>query len=126
MEIDVDEAGGRRVGSRVRIAGRVFGMSLAVEEVVTERVLPRRKVWKTIDQPHLLVIGHYQMGFEITPRDDRSRFRVFIDYALPESLFGRLFSRYDARWCSQRMVSDAVKHFEETSHGAGSQSSKLA
>jgi len=50
----------------------------------------------TLDSPKLLVI-------------------VFIDYALPEALpgrwLGRAFGRVYARWCTERMVSDAVRHF---------------
>jgi hypothetical protein len=40
---------------------------------------------------------------------------VFIDYAFPEQglarWLGRLFGRYYARWCTRRMVADAVRHF---------------
>jgi hypothetical protein len=55
------------------------------------------------------------MGFEIEPQGTGSTLRVFIDYALPEAppvrWLGRLFSRHYARWCTRRMVSDAVTHF---------------
>jgi hypothetical protein len=89
-------------------------MELAVEEMVTERTPPHRKVWETIGSPKLFVIGHYRMGFEVTPQGQASRLRVFIDYALPERVpgrwLGRLFGRYYARWCTQQMVDDAVKY----------------
>jgi len=59
-----------------------------------------------------LVIGPYRMGFEVTPRDNGSLLRVFIDYALPKRLpwrwLGQFFGRYYARWCTRRMVDDAV------------------
>jgi len=35
-------------------------------------------------RPELLVIGHYRMGFEITPSEPATALRVFIDYALPD------------------------------------------
>lgn len=67
MTIELDEADGRRVGSRIRLVGRIVGIPIAVEEVISEHVPPRRKVWQTIGTPRLLVLSHYTMGFEITP-----------------------------------------------------------
>ncbi|MEW5862571.1 MAG: SRPBCC family protein [Pseudomonadota bacterium] len=115
MEIQLDEAQGKSVGSRIRLAGRAFGIELSVEEVVTERNPPHRKVWETMGSPKLLVIGPYRMGCELTPQENGSMLRVFIDYALPEKTparwLGRLFGRYYAKWCTQQMVNDALKHF---------------
>ena len=115
MEIELDEGRGQKVGSRIRLAGRVLGIGLSVEEVVTERDPPRRKVWETTESPRLLVIGRYRMGFELSPQGTASMLSVFIEYALPEKgpprWLGRLFGRYYAQWCTQRMADDAVKHF---------------
>ena len=116
METQIDAGRGQKVGSRIRLSGRVFGVELSVEEIVVERDPPRRKVWETTGAPKLLVIGHYRMGFELSAQGNASMLRVFIDYALPESAparwLGRLFGRFYARWCTQQMVGDAVKHFE--------------
>jgi hypothetical protein len=115
MEIVLDADRGRKAGSRIRLAGRVFGIELSVEEVVTERDPPRRKVWETTGSPRLLVIGRYRMGFELSPRGSDTGLRVFIEYALPAEAparwLGRLFGRYYAGWCTRRMVDDALKHF---------------
>jgi hypothetical protein len=104
------------VGSRIRLSGRVLGVELSVEEVVVERNPPHRKVWETTGTPKLLVIGHYRMGFELSPQGSRSMLRVFIDYAVPEGglarWLGRVFGRAYARWCTQQMVDAAVRHFE--------------
>jgi hypothetical protein len=75
----LDEGRGHRVGLRKRLAGRVFGMDLAVEKIVSERHPPQRKVWEMIGAPKLVVIGHYRMGFEIVPKGYGSQLRVFID-----------------------------------------------
>ena len=116
METEIGAGRGQKVGSRIRLSGRVFGIGLSVEEIVVERNPPRRKVWETTGTPKLLVIGRDRMGFELSPQGKRSMLRVFIEYALPERGFtrwlGRLFGRYYARWCTQQMVDDAVKHFE--------------
>jgi hypothetical protein len=115
MGISLDPAGGRAVGSRIRLAGRVLGIPIAVDEVVTEHMPPKRKVWQTIGRQRLIVLSHYAMGYEIGPEAAASRLRVFIDYGLPTSglsrWLGRLLGRLYARWCTRRMVKDAVAYF---------------
>jgi len=115
MKLEFDEDGGLAKGSKIRLSGRVLGIQLSVEEVVTEREPPRRKVWQTTGTPRLLVIGHYAMGFDITPAEGGSRLRVFIDYGLPEKgpahWIGWLFGRYYARWCTRKMANDVAAHF---------------
>lgn len=119
MKTELDEGRGQRVGSRIRLSGRIFGVELSVEEMVVERNPPHRKVWETTGAPRLLVIGHYRMGFELSAQGTGSMLRVLIEYALPDGppgrWLGRLFGRYYARWCTQQMVEDAIKHFETPS-----------
>lgn len=113
MRVDTDEGGGRRRGSVIRLSGRAFGIRLEIEEVVVEHDPPRRKVWETAGSPRLLVIGHYRLGFELTPRDAASELRVFIEYELPtrglSRWLGRLFGGWYARWCTKSMVADAQR-----------------
>jgi hypothetical protein len=115
MDVQLDAGHGRRLGSRIRMAGRAFGLELSLEEVVSEYDPPRRKAWVTVGEPHLLIIGQYRMGFEISAKNGGSNLRVFIDYELPHSTRGRwLMSKlasWYAAWCTQRMVKDAVAHF---------------
>lgn len=111
METVVDANQGRSVGSHIILRGRVFGMRLFVEEVVTVHEPPVRKEWETIGAPQLLVIGPYQMSFELTASGTGARLRVAIEYELPEHgitrVLGWLFGRMYARWCARQMVGDA-------------------
>jgi len=115
MELDLDADEGRAVGSTIRLKGRVFGISLELQEAVIDRSPPARKVWRTTTPPRLLVIGPYRMGFEITPQGAASLLTVFIDYALPDSgverWLGRILGPCYARWCARRMAHDAVARF---------------
>ncbi len=119
MQTELDEGRGKEIGSRIRLTGRFFGVDVLVDEIVTERSAPHRKVWETTGVPKLLVIGHYRMGFELSPQGDGSMLCVFIDYALPdrapERWLGRMLGPYYARWCTQQMVIDVVKHFTTSS-----------
>jgi hypothetical protein len=123
MDLHLDERAGRAVGSRIRLEGRILGVWLALEEVVTEHTPPTRKVWMTVGTPRLLVIGPYRVGFALAPTGagvtggaaDVVTVIVFIDYALPDRglprLLGRLFGHRYARWCTERMVTDARAAF---------------
>lgn len=114
MQIVTYEGGGRAVGSRVRMSGKVMGIPLSLEEVVTQRDQPHRKAWETVDA-RLLVIGQYRLGFELEPRAGACELRVFIDYDWPTGAIARcaaaLFAKSYARWCTERMADDAEKHF---------------
>ena len=111
MSVETDAGGGRAVGSTVRLHGRVLGIRLELEEAITEREPPLRKICETIAEPRLLVIGAYRMGFEITPAIDRCALRVYLDYARPRPgvsrWLGTLFGGSYARWCTRRMVHEA-------------------
>ena len=115
MSINVDAGGGRVIGSKVRMHGRMLGIRLSLEEVITKRQVPAMKVWETIGTPKLLVISHYRMGFELTRNGASSRVRVFIDYRLPikppGSWLGHLLGAVYARWCTRQMVLGATRHF---------------
>ena len=93
MRIDTDAGHGQSVGSVIRMSGRVLGVRLGLEEVVTEHAPPQRKVWETVGEPTLLVIGAYRMGFSIEPFTGGSRLVVFIDYARPGRGLARVTSR---------------------------------
>ena len=124
MELRMDQAAGRAVGSRIRLAGSVFGVRLELDEVVTVRDPPTRKAWETIGTPRLLVIGPYRMGFMLaTEVAGEVILTVSIDYSLPERGFsrilGRMFGHWYARWCTRRMVPDAQAAFSPPAPVAG-------
>lgn len=106
-----DAAAGQAVGSRFRMSGEAFGLKLAVDQVVTERDPPRRKRWRTIGEPKLLIIGKYEMGFEVTPASQGAALRVWIDYDPPGLRWPgvRVLAKAYARWCVDQMASDAVR-----------------
>lgn len=114
MAYQLDAAGGRAVDSHIRLSGRLLGLRLFVDEVVTIHDVPARKVWRTVGRTRLLVVGDYEMGFEITPSGAASQLRIFISWSLPHGpawLLGWLLGGPYARWCVTRMKADAARHF---------------
>ena len=113
MDTHVDEGKGQKVGSHIRLNGKAFGIEIYLDEVVTKHEPPKLKVWETVGNPKLLVIGHYGMGIDIKPQDAQSRLRVYIDYDLPTTYtwLGRLFSGAYAKWCVRKMLNDTRDEF---------------
>jgi hypothetical protein len=109
MTLEVDEQGGRAVGSTMKLAGSAFGMRMALTERVTERVPPARKSWATIDRPDLLVVGDYCMGFDIAVHGGGSRLTMWIDYAPSRThpWLSQLLGGFYARWCVNEMLRSA-------------------
>ena len=92
-----------------------MGIPVSLEEVITERHAPDKKVWETVGTPKLYVMEHYRMGFELTAKGDSSQVRIFIDYRLPATgpcfWLGRMLGSVYAHWCTKRMAEDVAKHF---------------
>ena len=53
MHYTFDEGEGRIVGSVIRMEGKILGLTLTLEEEVTEHERPRRKVWQTLGAPRM-------------------------------------------------------------------------
>lgn len=88
----------------------------SLEEVVAERRRPHRKTLRAFGRPDLLVIGVYQLGFEIRPAGKFCILRVFVNYNHPSSGIGRLlgsmFGQFCARWWIRRVAEGVATHFQ--------------
>ena len=115
MRYEFDEAQGRRVGASVRLRGSFLGLSLKIDERVTERTPPLAKAWETIGPQRMLILAQYRMGFAIVPTATGSRVTVFIDYAIAEHgvshWLGRAAGGFYARWCVRSMLRQAGRRF---------------
>jgi len=115
MDISTDEGGFQRLGSRMQLSGRAFGVPLFLEEEITDYRPPQAKVWHTLGTPRLLIFGHYRMGFEVDAVAGGSSLRVFLDYDLPtgvvKRLLGQLLAPAYARWCVRNMVAEGQNRF---------------
>jgi len=118
MATSVDDGNGQRIGSHIRMSGRVLGIKLFLDEVVIRREPPNIKIWETVGDVRLLIVGHYRMGIELEAQGEKSSLRVFIDYDLPHpnAWLGKLFGGSYAKWCVQQMTKGTRDHFAR-SHG---------
>lgn len=115
MDIFLDEGQGQQVGSLIRMRGRVLGLPLDIDEVVTEHEPPSRKVWETVGEPRLWVLGSYRMGVILSHRVNGCAVSVFIDYNLPSSPVLRWLARWMSRpyavWCVEQMLAAIQEEF---------------
>jgi hypothetical protein len=118
METHSDAGHGQKVGSHIHMWGTVFGVDVSLDEVVTVHEPPRRKVWRTVGSPKLIVISTYQMGVEVKPEKRHSELTVSIDYELPKSprtrWLGYFMGDMYAKWCVDQMINSTQKHFNVT------------
>lgn len=117
MQVQFDAKQGKGIGARIRMFGRVLGMELSVDEIVTVYQPPSRKTWESVGTPKLLVIDAYRMGFEIEARSEQAQLCIYIDYDLPQPgaarWLGRLLGPYYARWCVEQMLDAAINKFPQ-------------
>ncbi len=115
METKTDQGEGKRVSSHITMSGRVLGINLYLDEVITIHEPPHQKEWQTVGNINLLVIDHYSLGFKIEPDAIGSKFTVYIDYDLPKSwktrALGILFGGMYAKWCVSQMTNGVKNHF---------------
>lgn len=116
MNTYLDQLKGQTVGSHIKMDGKVFGIYISLDEVVTIHEPPRLKVWKTVGTPKLLIIGQYEMKVEIVEDGPGSRLTVSIIYELPKTnvWLGKLFSVWYAQWCVRQMLFGTRDHFLKT------------
>lgn len=115
METKTDEDKGQKIGSHITMNGKVWGIDLFLDEVITEHKPPYRKAWETVGKVNLLVIDQYKLGFEINSNGDTSTLKVFIDFDLPKSAktywLGILFGEMYAKWCVNQMINGVNDYF---------------
>lgn len=120
METSIDAGHGRNVGSHIKMSGKIFGINLFLDEIITQREPPRIKVWETVGDVRLLIIGHYRMKVEIKPEENRSLFVVSIEYNLPDRnvWLGWLFGGFYAKWCVKQMIKGVSEYFSQKSNSS--------
>jgi hypothetical protein len=111
----LDAGQGRQPGSHIWMRGRMLGFPLELDEIVIVREPPHRKVWETVSEPTLWVLGAYRMGFEVTQQGSECGVSVFIDYNLPMSPWLQplawWMNRPYAVWCVDQMLSAVTEEF---------------
>jgi hypothetical protein len=104
------------LGASYRWYGKVMGLTIDFTETVTKWVRNKERVWSTIGEPQIIIIGNYEMWFNLEPAGAKTRLTFGIRYDLPRPLFWRLVGFLlggpYSRWCLKNMCGDAKKALE--------------
>lgn len=104
------------LGATYRWYGKVMGLTMDFTETVTQWERNRARVWKTIGKPRIIIMGNYEMWFNLKPVGDKTRLTFGIAYDLPRSFFwkivGLLLAAPYSRWCLRNMCRDAKEALE--------------
>jgi Polyketide cyclase / dehydrase and lipid transport len=103
------------VGATYRSWGRTLGLRIDFTTAVVRWVADREKVWRTVGDPRLIVLGHFEMRFGVEPVSEGTRLTMVLEYELPPKGVGRLLgwalTASYAKWCLRRMCRDAKVAF---------------
>jgi hypothetical protein len=106
-----------------RSSGRMLGLRIDFTTTVVRWIENREKVWRTVGNPHLAVIGQFERRLAVDASDGGTRLTLSFAYDLPASRGGRvlgwLLAGPYARWCVLRIIRDVQTQFGGRPGGAG-------
>jgi hypothetical protein len=104
-------------GATYRMYGKVMGMDIDFTETVTKWIENQERVWETIGDPKLLIMGGYAMNFNVRPSNWGTRLTFGIKYSYPKSAFWKfiafLLGDWYAKWCLKNMAKDVKRALEK-------------
>lgn len=104
------------VGAKYRWYGKMMGMTIDFNEMVTKWEPPILKEWETIGDAQIIIMRWYRMWFEIAPFEDGTNAKLSISYLPPKSWYYRvlsfLFAPWYCNWCLNNMLNDTKKALE--------------
>ena len=102
--------------SKYRWYGKLLGVTMDFTVVVTKWIKDKEKVWKTIGDAKMIILGWYQMHLVISPEGQNTKAELSIAYTKPKNIFFRILSfilaPWYANWCLKNMLNDSKKALE--------------
>ena len=98
----------RGVGAIFRWLGKIMGMEIDITERITTWIENREKVWETIGQPKIILLGWYRMILKTSAVKEGTLTSLQIDFTPPSGFFYKilyfLFSGWYCNWCLNNML----------------------
>ena len=103
-------------GANYRWYGKMIGMAIDFNQIVTKWHPPKLKEWETIGEAKIIIMSWYRMWFEITPANNGTNTKISISYLPPKELFYKIlsffFANWYCNWCLNNMLNDTKKNLE--------------
>lgn len=107
------------LNSKFRWFGKMMGFTMDFTVVVTKWIKDKEKVWETIGEPKMIILGWYKMHLVLSPEGKNTKAELSLAYTKPTGLFFKFIAfflaPFYANWCLNNMLQDSKKFLEATS-----------
>ena len=104
------------LNSKFRWFGKMMGFTMNFTVVVTKWIKNKEKVWETIGEANMIIMGWYQMRLVISPEGANTKAELSIAYTKPKNIFLKFIAFFlaplYANWCLNNMLKDSKKMLE--------------
>ncbi|MEO7482449.1 MAG: SRPBCC family protein [Ferruginibacter sp.] len=106
------------LNSKFRWYGKMMGFTMDFTVVVTKWIKDKEKVWETIGQAKMIILGWYRMHLVIlsSPGGPNTEVELSITYTKPKNIFFKFIAFFlaplYANWCLNNMLQDSKKTLE--------------
>jgi hypothetical protein len=116
MSVEIVSKQNTGLGATYHWVGNVMGLPIDFSETVTDYIPNRLRVWRTIREPKIIIMGSYEMRLSTDPQPEGTLLTIEIDYEYPRPIFwnlvGRLLAGWYGNWCLNNMTNDAKTTLE--------------
>ncbi len=106
------------LNSKFHWYGKMMGFRMDFTVVVTKWVQDKEKIWETIGEAKMIILGWYQMRLVISPEAENTKAELSITYTKPKNFFFKFIAffiaPFYANWCLNNMLQDSKKILEAT------------
>ena len=104
------------LNSKFRWYGKMMGFTMDFIVIVTKWIKDKEKVWETIGEAKMIILGWYQMRLVISLVGKNTKAALSIAYTKPENIFFKIIAFFlaplYANWCLNNMLNDSKKMLE--------------
>ena len=104
------------LNSKFRWTGKMMGITMDFTVVVSKWIKDKEKVWETIGEAKMIILGWYQMRLVILPERENTKAELSIAYTNPKNIFFKIIAfflaPFYANWCLNNMLQDSKKTLE--------------
>ena len=104
------------LNSKFRWYGKMMGFTMDFTVVVTKWIKDKEKVWETIGEAKMIILGWYQIRLVILQERENTKAELSISYTNPKNIFFKIIAfflaPFYANWCLNNMLQDSKKTLE--------------
>ena len=104
------------LNSKFRWFGKMMGFTMDFTVVVTKWIKDKEKIWETIGEAKMIIMGWYQMRLVISPEGANTKADLSIAYTKPKNNYLKFIAFFlaplYANWCLNNMLKDSKKMLE--------------